>query len=215
MYSMARAERLLAYGIAAAAGFVDATGFLAADRYFVSFMSGNTTRLGVEAGLGSSAAFPAAALIVGFVLGVATGALLAERTAGRRRSAVLGLSCTFLAIAAMGQAAGSIAVFLGGSVLAMGAINNVFRKDGEVALGVTYMTGALVRVGEGLAGWIGGSGRGRKGVLPSLLLWTSLAAGAALGALASRFGLPAVPWLSVVFMLALLAFAWRMEARPA
>ena len=43
----------------------------------------------------------------------------------------------------------SLTIFLASSVLAMGALNNVFRRNGEVAIGITYMTGALVRFGQG------------------------------------------------------------------
>ncbi|RSY01673.1 DUF1275 domain-containing protein, partial [Sphingomonas koreensis] len=45
-----RNRRRFAVALAAMAGFVDAVGFLSADGYFVSFMSGNTTRLGVDLG---------------------------------------------------------------------------------------------------------------------------------------------------------------------
>ena len=38
-------QRLFAYAVAALAGFVDVTGFLQVDGYFVSFMTGNTTLL--------------------------------------------------------------------------------------------------------------------------------------------------------------------------
>lgn len=212
MYKFARAERLLAYGIASVAGFVDASGFLAADRYFVSFMSGNTTRLGVELAGGTRAALVAGGLIAGFVLGVAMGALVAEKGGQHRKSAVLALSSALLLAAATSHALGSKEAFLGASVLAMGAINNVFRKDGEVALGVTYMTGALVRMGEGLAGWISGSGKGRKGAVPSMLLWASLASGGLMGALATGFAAAWVPWVSAAVLLSLLAFARRIEA---
>ena len=43
-----RPRRMLAIGLAGLAGFVDATGFLSAGGYFTSFMSGNTTRFGVD-----------------------------------------------------------------------------------------------------------------------------------------------------------------------
>lgn len=215
MYQFARAERLLAYGIAAVAGFVDATGFLAADRYFVSFMSGNTTRLGVELARGSHAALIAGSLIVGFTLGVMFGALVAEKTLQHRKSTVLGLACAFLLVGAVGHAWGSTPLFLGGSVLAMGAINNVFRRDGGVALGVTYMTGALVRMGEGLAGWISGSHKGRKGAIPSMILWASLASGGFMGAMATGIVPALVPWTSVALLLALLGFARFIEVRSA
>ena len=209
MYQFDRAERLLAYAIAGLAGFVDASGFLAADRYFVSFMSGNTTRLGVELARDWQAALVAGLLLAGFVIGVALGAVVAERYAARRRPAVLALSAALLVIAATGQATGNTATFLGGAVLAMGAINNVFRKDGGVALGVTYMTGALVRVGEALAGWLSGSGHGRKGALPSLLLWASLAAGGLLGALAFLSRPQLAPWLACAWAVLLVITATR------
>lgn len=212
MIQLDRAERLLAYGIAALAGYVDATGFLAADRYFVSFMSGNTTRLGVELAQGATPAAVAGGLIVGFTLGVTLGAIVAERTLRRRKSTVLGLCCALLLLAALGHALGSIPAFLGGSVLAMGAINNVFRRDGGVALGVTYMTGALVRIGEGLASLLTGQ-KGRKGALASLILWASLASGGLAGALASHAAPGVVPWTSPLILLALLGFAKWIEGR--
>src|SRR3546814_13016718 len=42
---------------------------------------------------------------------------------------------------------------------AMGAENGVFLRDREVSIGVTYMTGTLVRVGQKLAGSVLGRGR--------------------------------------------------------
>ncbi|MFC3096601.1 YoaK family protein [Alteraurantiacibacter palmitatis] len=215
MLHFAPSERLLAYAIAGLAGFVDASGFLAADRFFVSFMSGNTTRLGVELAGGGRAALVAGLLLAGFVLGVAAGAVMAEKVASRRKTAVLAASGALLLLAAAGQALGSTAAFLGFAVIAMGAINNVFRRDGQVALGVTYMTGALVRMGEGLAGWLTGSVHGRKGALPSFILWSSLAAGACGGALLFS-SLPLLaPWAAGLWALALVVCAWRMEQGPA
>ena len=43
-----RSRQKLAVGLAFLAGQVDAIGFVVAGGYFTSFMSGNTTRLGVE-----------------------------------------------------------------------------------------------------------------------------------------------------------------------
>ena len=213
MYQMTRTDRLLAYAIAGAAGFVDATGFLAADRYFVSFMSGNTTRLGVELARGSSAAAIAAMLLAGFVIGVALGALVADRFETRRKSSVLALSALLLVAAAAAQSAGFAFGQLVGAVLAMGAINNVFRKSGEVALGVTYMTGALVRVGEGLAGLIKPGAQRRRGALPSLILWASLSAGGLVGALVYLNAQILAAWLGALWIGALALGAWRIDAR--
>ncbi|MBA8816092.1 uncharacterized membrane protein YoaK (UPF0700 family) [Microbacterium halimionae] len=65
--------------------------------------------------------------------------------------------------------------------LAMGALNTVFTRDGEISFGVTYMTGALVKLGQGLvAAARGGS---RTVWVRHFVMWASIAVGAALGAL--------------------------------
>ncbi len=61
----------------------------------------------------------------------------------------------------------------------MGLANNVFARDGEVTVGVTYMTGALVKFGQGLAARM--TGEARPATRGYGMLWASLAAGAALG----------------------------------
>ena len=70
MISYRRRERVIAAALTALSGYVDAMGFIALGGYFVSFMSGNSTRLGV--GLESAwskAALPA--MLIGlFVAGL-------------------------------------------------------------------------------------------------------------------------------------------------
>ena len=80
-----RPRQALAVGLAALAGFVDAFGFLSADGYFVSFMSGNTTRLGVNFARDPALALVPALLILGFVAGVVWGAPLADHGISRLR----------------------------------------------------------------------------------------------------------------------------------
>lgn len=180
MNGIDRHRRALAAGCAWLAGFVDAAGFLSADRYFVSFMSGNTTRLGVDLIEAPQRALLPGALICGFVGGVVAGALLAARAGPRRKQAVLALAAALLALAALGHAAKAGGLVLGLLVLAMGALNNTFQRGGEVTVGLTYMTGALVRLGQGLAAWLAGSRN--SGWAGWLLLWLSMAGGAAAGA---------------------------------
>jgi uncharacterized membrane protein YoaK (UPF0700 family) len=67
-------------------------------------------------------------------------------------------------------------------VLAMGAENAVFERDGEVHIGLTYMTGTLVKLGQHLTRAL--TGGPRWGWRPYLLLWLGLTAGATTGALA-------------------------------
>jgi uncharacterized membrane protein YoaK (UPF0700 family) len=65
---------VLACALSALAGYVDAIGFLHLGGLFVSFMSGNSTRMGVSLAEGHfQAAAEALGLIVLFVLGAAGG----------------------------------------------------------------------------------------------------------------------------------------------
>lgn len=209
MHRYDRPRRLLAYAIAGLAGFVDATGYLAADRYFVSFMSGNTTRLGVDLVTDTARAFIPAMLILGFVGAVTVGALLADLAGNYRKTAVIGIATLLIAASALAKAMGLSALFLACLLLAMGVLNNAFRRDGEVAIGLTYMTGALVRFGQGLAGWL--RGRALTGWLSNLVLWSSLACGAVGGALAATLLPHASAWLAMVIALCLLLGAFWVE----
>ena len=173
------ARQRLALGLAGLAGLVDATGFVVAGGYFTSFMSGNTTRMGVELVERPALALAPLGLIAAFVAGVIAGALMGRRVRGRHKQVLLGLVALLLTGGAGLLASGHPIPFLGLSAMAMGLANNVFARDGEVTVGVTYMTGALVRFGQGIAGRLAGepleSTRGYG------LLWSTLALGAAVG----------------------------------
>ncbi len=206
MNAIDRTRRRLAIAAAALAGYVDAVGFLSADRYFVSFMSGNTTRLGVDLiAAPRSAAIPAL-LVAGFVLGVFGGAVLAAKAGPRRKFAVLVLVAGLLGGAALSP---RIELTLALLVLAMGALNNTFQRDGEVSVGLTYMTGALVRFAQGLAAKV--MGTGGKGWEGWLLLWLGLALGAVSGAYAMLTWPDMALWLAAVWAAALALFARRLS----
>jgi len=172
-----RHGRALAIALAIVAGYVDAIGFLGLGGYFVSFMSGNTTRAAVGVVRYAGMATFGFALIASFVAGVVAGSLLAEATDERRKSATLVLAAGILAVAAVighFRVAGLVLV-----PAAMGATNAVFQRDGQVSIGVTYMTGTLVRFGQHVAGALRGGDR--LGWLPYLLLWLGLLGGGILG----------------------------------
>ncbi len=210
MQTLDRQRRFIAYAAAGIAGFVDATGFLAANSYFVSFMSGNTTRLGVDLVTSPGNAWFPAMLIAGFIVGVTGGALLAQIARNRRKSAVLALTAVLLALAASGAllAWPMVAVMLL-LVAAMGVLNNTFQRQGEVAVGLTYMTGALVRMGQGIAARM--AGRQDNSWIAWLLLWVALATGAVLGAATwLAIGMAGL-WIPTVAAALLAAFAGRLR----
>ena len=96
---------------------------------------------------------------------------------------------------------------------AMGAENTVFAQDGEVRVGLTYMTGALVKLGKAITAAL--LGEDRFGWAPHLLLWLGLVAGAALGAVAFNALGPAALWIAAAVMAALAALAARLDLAPA
>jgi uncharacterized membrane protein YoaK (UPF0700 family) len=174
-------SRLLAAALSALAGFVDAIGFLGTGGFFVSFMSGNSTRLAVGVARNAAFAATALALVAAFVTGVMIGSLVGRKAGARRPPAVLLLVTAALALAAaIAPAAPPLATFaLVAS--AMGAVNMVFEANGDVRLGLTYMTGTLVRIGQRLA--LALSGGDRWAWAPFALLWLGLIGGAVAGAL--------------------------------
>lgn len=176
-----RRARQLAYVLSALAGYVDAVGFLMIGGLFVSFMSGNTTRMAVGIFEHASDWQRAVALIGSFVIGVVAGSLVG-RTAARRHRAILSLVSLMLAFAgglALADYSLSAALCM---AFAMGAENATFERDGEVQIGLTYMTGTLVKAGQRIAGAL--TGGERDAWLPYATLWLALALGAVAGALA-------------------------------
>ena len=178
-------DRGFAVGLAALAGYVDATGFLATGGFFLSFMSGNSTRMSVGLATSSPQAMLAAGLIVAFVAGVTAGSLLGRFAGLHRRAVVLAAMALTLAVAAMLGQSGPLWAAALVTTFAMGAENTVFEVEGEVALGLTYMTGTLVRLGQRIAAAC--TGGPRWDWLPHLYLWTGLVIGASAGAIGYRW----------------------------
>ena len=190
----------LAIALSALAGFVDALGFVTLGGVFVSFMSGNSTRMSVGIADGNWSQAALVAGIIGlFLLGVVLGGVVAEATGPDRRTrktSVLAAVSTLLFVGAVAAGLDWTPVAVVAMTLAMGAENNVFRRDGETSVALTYMTGALVKIGQRLAAAIFGGPRWTW--LPYLGLWAGLVSGATLGALAHRmFGLHAL-WIATV-----------------
>lgn len=171
--------------LAALAGFVDALAFTSLGGFFASFMSGNSTRLGVSIASGSwGNALVAAALVLSFVSGVILASVIVRAQPARDKPMVMAAVTALLVLAAVVAqlSPGPIVLLL--LAAAMGAENGVLTRDGEVAFGVTYLSGALVKLGQKLAGALMGDAD-RWTWVPYLALWAGFVAGVVLGAGAS------------------------------
>ena len=154
----------LACTLSALAGYVDGIGFIHLGGLFVSFMSGNSTRLGVSLAQGHwSNAAEAIGLILLFVTGAACGSLIVLGRGARRQPWVLLAEASLLALAALCHELGLSSAAVVAMVLAMGLENAVFQIDGGGGLGLTYITGALVKAGQLMAAALTGGERWELG----------------------------------------------------
>jgi uncharacterized membrane protein YoaK (UPF0700 family) len=206
-----RKFRLLAMCFAGLAGFVDAIGFLKSGGLFVSFMTGNSTRLAIGAVHAAPVALAAAGLIILFVFGVALSVVISSR-AGSRKVTAAGVLACLLVGAAIAESLNFDVAVIGMLCLAMGAANTIFQRDGEVTVGVTYMTGTLVKLGYKLAGVFGGGDR--TAWLPYLVLWASLVLGGVAGGFAYLQSPVASLWTAAVAALSLVYVVRGLTSRP-
>ena len=194
----------LACALSALAGYVDAIGFLHLGGLYVSFMSGNSTRMGVELAQGQWVAAAASlGLIVLFVIGAAAGSLIVLGHGVHRQPWVLLAEAALLAAGALAYAFGLPNAAVAAIVLAMGLENAVFQIEGGAGLGLTYVTGALVKVGQLAAAAL--KGGARWGWVSNLLLWAALVAGSLCGGLAYLWINLAAIWFAAAAALALSA----------
>lgn len=171
------------------AGMTDAIGFMASGD-FVSFMSGNTTRLAVAISDGDlGLTLRLVILVVTFVIGNALGIVIG-RLGGRRTLPLLLCIATLLCLAAAWPYDTQLPALLA-AIIAMGMLNAAVEEVNGLPVGLTYVTGALSRFGRGLGRWM--LGERRNGWRVQLVPWSGMFIGAILGAvLEQHFGLRAL-----------------------
>lgn len=164
------------------AGFVDSVGYVQLGGLYLSFMSGNTTRMGVAiAAENVETAIHAACIIALFVLGAGIGTAIGDR-ANRFMAPIVYLAETSI----FGMVLVGSRVGLGASLpillaTAMGMQNILHRKLWGADIGKGFVTGTLVSMGECLAR----APAQRAMLTPSLILglsWTAFVAGVIIGA---------------------------------
>ena len=169
----AAAHLVAAAGTAFLAGYTDVYGLAHFHHLFVSFMSGNTTMLGVALGRADfTVAGPIVGLVALFVAAAAAGAAL-DVAAGRHRATAVSLVVSGLLAAPL-----LVPAFTGSALVsAMGILNAAPSHVGATSVSLTFVTGTLVRFGHGLGRTLCGRPEGWRWLL-HLPIWLSLLAGA-------------------------------------
>lgn len=161
------------------AGMTDAIGFMASGD-FVSFMSGNTTRLAVAISEGDLGLTGRLTLLVAtFIAGNALGVMV-SRVSRRHALPLLLCIATLLCGAAAWPFADQLPALLA-AIIAMGMLNAAVEEVNGLPVGLTYVTGALSRFGRGLGRWM--LGERRNGWRVQLIPWAGMFVGAVIGAL--------------------------------
>ena len=190
--------------LALVAGYVDGYGLRVLNNY-VSFMSGNTTFAGLEAGQGKlMAALPPGLAIAGFLAGSFVGSWLShsEYRYAKRLLFVAsgGLLALVIVLNFVFNFQGSLNANLGLLILssAMGLLNPAVPRIGKESLSLTFVTGTLNKIGGHLAlaarreRPADAEGAGDTHLRRALLeayIWAGFLAGAVLSGLAaSRLG---------------------------
>lgn len=180
-------EARLSWVLAALAGVLGATAYTHSAGYFVTFMTGNAQRAALGYFRGDVLlSFTAAVLVICFVGGVVIASICRRHlwVAHPHGPTVL---TTFSLVAAtvvdvidqgweenLLDFAPIMLVAFG-----IGALNTSFVKDGEVSVPLSYVTGTLVKMGQGIERHIAG-GKITEW-LGYFLLFASFVSGAALG----------------------------------
>ncbi|WP_112195346.1 YoaK family protein [Pseudomonas sp. LG1E9] len=174
-----RVGLMLVASLSVLAGMTDAIGFMASGD-FVSFMSGNTTRLAVAISAGDLGLTGRLLVLVAtFVVGNALGVVVSRF--GRRHTLPL-LLCiaAFLCAGALWPSDDTLPALLA-AIIAMGMLNAAVEEVNGLPVGLTYVTGALSRFGRGLGRWM--LGERRNGWRVQLIPWGGMFVGAVIGAL--------------------------------
>ena len=214
----------LAVTLAGVSGYVDAVGVTALAGLFVSFMSGNTTSMGLSVGQGLWAKAGHSFLpIVLYVLGALLGSLLLK-SSPRVLPLIYSLIALLLTLFMWLTLAApqrtwwqeDLAILL--LVVPMGSLNATLRHVGPTSVGLGYVTGTLASLGETLALAILGprSSDRTRAIWVHIVVWLGFFGGAALGSLAThRFPSWAVAVPIVVLLVVAALTAQNASPRPA
>jgi oxalate decarboxylase len=192
------------------AGFLDASAYVELDHLYVSFMSGNSTHLGMALASGEwTAVLTVSVIVASFVAGAALGTSIGD-TGGVRVPTLILAAETVLVLAALALTpAVGAAMALALVAVAMGMQNTLHQVVAGEDVGKSFVTGALFNLGQSIARWLRGTG-GFMRAVANFSSWTAFIGGAALGAMThAALGLQACLAAALVLILAMIIAVHR------
>ncbi|MDI7860405.1 DUF1275 domain-containing protein [Rhizobiaceae bacterium n13] len=197
------------------AGFLDAVGFQQLNHLYVSFMSGNSTHLGMALAAGEWVAAGQTSIVVGaFVAGAFVGTLLSD-LAAKPIPRLLVVEVVFCAIAVALAAGGLPSLALTLIAVTMGMQNVMHRSIAGTDAGKSFVTGALFGLGQSLAHAVT-----RRGGLPPACVnafsWISFVLGVSCGALSfTHWGVVSSLGIALAALISMLALALKASGMSA
>lgn len=189
-----RSQERLAVFLALMAGYIDVVGYSTLKTY-VSFMSGNTTQVGLNIAHGSiSIASAALVAIVSFVTGIFTGYCIAlgKPSASKSINVYLtaGILFTYMTTAYFVQLPLMMAIAC--VSIATGLMNTIVTTVGTQSVNTDFVTGTLNSFAKQLAGFCMAKNDADKkdhgtASLYLLLMWTGFLAGGVAGSISAHY----------------------------
>ncbi|KQB83167.1 YoaK family protein [Corynebacterium oculi] len=210
-------EFFLGVMLASLAGATGAAAWLYSSGWYVTFMTGNTERMVLEPIHGSTGAGLAAlSAVVVFVIGALTATLAriylwSHARHGAMVVTTIAIILAFLSDLWAGNHESGLTptpiLFL---AFGLGALNTSISRRGQVVMPLSYVTGTLVKIGQGIALHI--AGKQKWMWFPQLATYLGFVFGAAVGgATFYHQGVENALFLLCLGAMAMTAVTWRMD----
>ncbi|KQB86209.1 YoaK family protein [Corynebacterium lowii] len=210
-------EFFLGVMLASLAGATGAAAWLYSSGWYVTFMTGNTERMVLEPLQGSTGAGLAAlSAVLVFVIGAFTATLAriylwSQARHGAMVVTTLAIIAAFLSDLWLGAQRNELTpipiLFL---AFGLGALNTSISRRGQVVMPLSYVTGTLVKIGQGAALHV--AGKQQWMWFPQLATYLGFVFGAVLGGVVfHRQGVDDALFLLAIGAMVMTAVTWRVD----
>ncbi|MDQ0171869.1 YoaK family protein [Paenibacillus tundrae] len=174
---------LLSSALVLIAGFIDAIGYLGLGKVYLSFMSGNSTKLGISLFKGDYSVWATTGVVVLlFIVGAFIGTLITELSRQYHLTLILSAESILFVIAITWVILLHNDSILFPLAVAMGMQNTMHQMVAHADVGKGFVSGTLFGIGQAIAKAVRGKAPVSEWAVLALS-WITFVLGAALGAL--------------------------------